>query len=360
MNRNRDLWAEEWHFFKAFLQALEKEGISSPVLRNYESLPAQVGNDIDVFVSRAQLAKAELIFRECVALHKGVLIKKYRKDTFTAWWVRIGKAPLLHIDLFNGAFYWRGRILESDANVSNGMLRHDLGIFVPRPAHQAFSMFITSIIWGGFYKFKYGSQIQELLGVGAEKEYFDSMMKRNFDQGYPIPFEFDEEPNKKLIGDYKSILRSSVKWRWLKRFRIGELLKISRYWGWEVLSILSPSGRWCLIDENLDIREDDLPINDPLSLYGAVIEYKYTKDSWTRWLWYRIRYVQRRMARNEFILVRTSADNISRILKRRGGCADFVITSEVNRMKTHERNKEYVQKFDSGIGWEKVTRRRSY
>src|SRR5487761_2477320 len=63
---------------------------------------------------------------------------------------------------------------------------HDLDVFfrlagarpfkqfqAPRPAHEALNLFLTSLLWGSFFKARYGETIRVLLEPPGEREEFD-------------------------------------------------------------------------------------------------------------------------------------------------------------------------------------------
>ncbi|MEO1858121.1 MAG: hypothetical protein ABGY95_12265 [Rubritalea sp.] len=355
MSKIRNLTNEEWQFLEELLTSLHVLGIICPILRNYESLPGQIGNDLDIFVPRSRLKEVEGIFCAMVTSHGGELVKKFKKDTFTAWWVRIGGAPLLHVDLFNGAFYWRGRQLESDEAVRAGTRKHILGFDIPRPAHQAFSMFVTSLIWGGFYKAKYGSVINSLLADENEAAYFESMMLRNFPTAPKSPFCFDESPPEKLAVPYARSLRNDVKLRWLKTFKLSELYAISRYWCWEILNLCRPSGEWVLMVEGQEAAMDGVMDGELMSTYGGETVMSYDDvGGGLHWLWFRLRHIQRRMARNELVFVQVKATVALKVLKRLGGRPDQILAESsllepLGCLKSYSKENESV--------WVKTERR---
>lgn len=202
MSRGRDFYDAEWTCLQNWLSSLKDAGIDAVVLRNYDNLPARVGNDLDVFIRRSDLKKAEKALIEQVGLSGGKMVKKFRKDSFTAWWMKIGDAPLLHIDLFNGAFYWRGRLLETDNQIITHMRSHTLGFNIPSPYHQAFSMFVTSLIWGGFYQERYAKTLGKLLSDESEKVRFDGLIQKNFGDAGAPPFTFEDRPTRKCVNKY--------------------------------------------------------------------------------------------------------------------------------------------------------------
>lgn len=341
MGVDRELTDLEWDFLLALFEALSKAGICSSILRNYETLPKTIGNDLDIFIPREKLRKAEMIFIEVVVNHDGVRIKKFKKDTFTAWWVRIGSSPLLHIDLFNGAFYWRGRRLENDDAVVDGSIAAPLGFMKPRPAHQAFSMFITSLIWGSFYKAKYGGEIIKLLRNPAEREYFDQMMDRNFQLAKTPPFEFEETPSLEVSRAYANQLRKSVQWRWLKKVKFREMYCILRYWLWEVLNLLRPSGDWMMASEEEDLSE--LFQSELMNIYGECTEMTYSGGGLLSWLWFRLRYVQRKMARNALVVVHAKYSEIVSIVNKPFG-KPTMIDDKLVQLMDKKMRKHYFQK----------------
>lgn len=314
MSRGREFCEEEWRFLQSLLKAFSDAGIAAPILRNYDGLPRHVGNDLDIFITRLDLARAEEILIEQVSLSGGQMIKKFRKDSFTAWWMRIGDSPLLHIDLFNGAYYWRGRQLESDEQILKNMKTHSLGFHIPSPFHQAFSMFVTSLIWGGFYQDRYGETMEMLLVNDEERERFDSLMEKNFGGAGSIPFAFNDKPASECVKKYVQELRGGIRWRWFKKAKPKEWYCVLRYWLWEILNLVRPSGDWLIATE-----EDDLCglfASELMHTYGGYTELRYSRRGPLSWLWFRLRYVQRRMARNELVIVRVKKENITETVKK--------------------------------------------
>jgi len=326
MGADRDLTDSEWVFLLAFFDRLSEAGISCPILRNYETLPQQIGNDLDVFISRKHLRKAEVLLADEVAKHDGVLIKKFKKDSFTAWWMRIGDAPLLHIDLFNGAFYWRGRCLENDDAVIDGVSKDTKGFTIPRPAHQAFSMYVTSLIWGGFYKAKYGATISKLLSDDSETDYYDQMMQRNFSAAGKAPFSYDENPDKKVALNYAQLMRECLRWRWFKKLRPVGIYTIARYWSWEVLNLWKPAGDWVLVSE--EEQTNELIRSELIKTYGGAVSVSYHGKGLIQWLWFRAKQIQRRMARNELVLVCVDDRTVKSLINKPGCDARYMVVGD--------------------------------
>ena len=326
MAADRDLTDAEWVFLLAYFNRLSDAGITCPILRNYETLPQTIGNDLDVFISRNHLREAEDLLIDEVAKHGGVLIKKFKKDSFTAWWMRIGDAPLLHIDLFNGAFYWRGRCLEKDDAIIDGVRSDRKGFTIPRPAHQAFSMYVTSLIWGGFYKAKYGATISKLLSDDSESDYYDRMIQRNFSSAGEAPFGIDESPDKKVGSAYAEMMRQCLRWRWIKKMRPMELDTIGRYWCWELLNLCKPAGDWVLVSEAEQTSE--LTQAEIIQTYGGTGTVSYQGKGLIRWLWFRVRLIQRRMARNELVFVCVDVFTLKSIINKPGCDAKYLVAGD--------------------------------
>jgi len=329
MSRKRQLGVEEWSFLKELFNTLEENGVKCPILRNYEDLPVRIGNDLDIFVSRQDLAVAENVLYDLVKKHRGCLVKRFKKDSFTAWWLRIGEAPLLHIDLFNGAFYWRGRRFASDQSIIDNTNKHIVGFTIPRPAHQAFSMYVTSLIWGCFYQSKYGAKISDLLCDEREALYFQDMIQRNFYLAKDAPFDFTDKPDKEVVVNYVKLLRKSVRLRWLKRFNLKEAFAVARYWLWEFINLARPAGSWALVAEKSGATADELMKSEMMNLYGECSNIYYNGKIGIAWLWFRVRHVQRRMARNEFVFVHTLNDQIKSSAYWMFGRPDFVIVDNL-------------------------------
>lgn len=73
------------NFIDDFFSSLNIAEIDFLILRNYEKLPNEVGNDIDIFVREQDLAKCDLIIRSCLraqSLDEPLTSKRYGIITY--------------------------------------------------------------------------------------------------------------------------------------------------------------------------------------------------------------------------------------------------------------------------------------
>src|SRR4051794_13176958 len=128
----RLLRPSERDFFAAYLAALEKVGIPSVFLRNYERFPEAMGNDLDLFVPRSALKQAESIFRNCLAAARGELLMRNPRDYVLdlRFVIEGGISEALHLDLYHGSFVWHGQPYLLDAKLIEESCRHPTGFRV--------------------------------------------------------------------------------------------------------------------------------------------------------------------------------------------------------------------------------------
>jgi thymidylate kinase len=125
------------------------------VLRNEEDLfgNLQRGGDVDLLVGDLELAERILIH------HLGCPIRIIRRSYVREYSYDWGTVDLLP------SIEWRGvRYLRTDAIV-DGRRISERGRPVPRLAHEAVISWLTSLLWGGFFKERYASIIHRAVEV---------------------------------------------------------------------------------------------------------------------------------------------------------------------------------------------------
>ena len=244
-DRDRQLSTAERELFAKFFAGLDKAGIGAILLRNYENFPALMGHDLDVFFRRADLGRAVEIFREVLPAAGGEVLHIHERDYVFAVWFRAARGePLsIHLDFYHGAFTWHSLpYVQEDALIASS---RSFGKFkTPRPAHEALNLFLTSVLWGGFFKFRYRARIHSLLQPPEEMAEFLRVLQREFGAGARPPVEFacEQEPDRATMRSYARQLRRAFKLRSLRQRPFATTCRWVRYWLTELGTVISPPG----------------------------------------------------------------------------------------------------------------------
>ena len=242
---DRLLSPAERDLFAKFFAKLEVAGIIAILLRNYEKFPASMGHDLDVFFRREDLAGAVEIFRGALRAAGGEVLHVHERDYVFAVWFRAARGePLaIHLDFYHGAFTWRGLPYISEDELVAAS--RSFGKFkTPRPAHEALNLFLTSILWGGFFKLRYRERIRLLLQSPEESVEFFRLLERKFGASSRPPFDFasEQEPEGRQVRDYAVGLRRSLRARSLLRRPFIAIFCQARFWLKEFATVISPPG----------------------------------------------------------------------------------------------------------------------
>jgi thymidylate kinase len=146
-------------FVREVFQAWNSAKVPFLVLRNYEKLPEETGNDIDVLVEAKQMERAEQLLlaaaRQCgFVLHNrapfaSLVLNLFQPETLAQ----------IQFDLFSG-LPWRGFATFDPRELLAA--RVDRGLFaVPHPAHEAISLLLGRLLQHGRVKEAYQPAIRE-------------------------------------------------------------------------------------------------------------------------------------------------------------------------------------------------------
>lgn len=146
---SRDLGELVTTVFQAWRQA----GVAFLVLRNYEHLPHDVGNDIDVLVRPAQLAQAEELMVQAAGDAGYQLHNRAEFSPVSFLFHHPDTLQQIQFDLFYNQ-QWRGfDLLSADAVLDRRINR---GLFsIPHPVHEAITDLLTRLIFHGYVKENY-------------------------------------------------------------------------------------------------------------------------------------------------------------------------------------------------------------
>jgi len=243
--RGRPLSPVEREFFEKFFRRLADSQVVSVLLRNYENFPAEMGNDLDVFFRRADLQRAVRIFRETLRESGGEWLHVHERDYVLAVWFRAGRdtPSAIHLDFYHGAFTWHGLTYLNDGELLAAS-RPWQQFKIPRPAHEAANLFLTSLLWGGFFKARYQEQIRTLLAAPEEKAEFDRVIESKFGLANQSVFVFAlaEESSHEKMRSHAVRLRRAFRVRSFLRNPFAAVFHQSRYWLKELGDAVSPPG----------------------------------------------------------------------------------------------------------------------
>jgi thymidylate kinase len=243
-SRGRLLDDREREFLHAFFSQLDEKSIPYVWMRNYEGYPESAGHDIDLAFRRRDLKKAFDILVGIFARLGARLVHIHERDFVLALWIRIpGASRALHLDFFPGGFAWHGLPFLADSEIYAHRRRfHDA--WIPRPSHEAACSFLSSILWGGFYKSAYRDKIVGLLSDGEEKTDFERSMQTVFGKDWGPPFDMfgENPPPKQLVATYAASLRKSLKTHCLACRFVASIRGLCSHWLSEIRTAIRPPG----------------------------------------------------------------------------------------------------------------------
>ncbi len=241
----RELSAAEQALFTDYVRKLKDASIPYVLLRNYIGFPATIGHDLDLFIPRRDLAKADRIFRELLAARGGRVVIVHTRGYFTDIRFCVDDHPrrALHLDLYHGSFTWHGLPYLSEHELLHNARAYEEHP-IPRPAHEALNIFLGSLLWGGFYKARYQPRIAELLSDPQEKAVLTTCLSEAFGNAGTPPFDpcQPEIPAPSVARDYAKKLRRSFKTKALLLAPFRTLFLLSRHWLAEAATYLRPKG----------------------------------------------------------------------------------------------------------------------
>lgn len=269
---------------------LVETGASPLLLRNYKTLPQEIGNDLDIFVKRSKQKKAIRIVLDQVLKFGGGLGHIHRRDYFTAIWFKFeDEERFWHIDVYPGAFSWHGLSYLEEHDVLSAS-RNFTFWKVPSAHDEALLIFLTSVMWGGHLKDRYRPVVCELLSGEDAFIHFSGKFINTFGKNV------SEWPRRIADGSYSSedlaeigpVLRRSLKKSRILKSPVGSLFRLGRHWFGEIRAyLISPPGLEIDIEGLAGYHSEDA-IKEILSLAGAFfggILVESSRDSSKRPSW---------------------------------------------------------------------------
>jgi hypothetical protein len=314
-------------FLKDLIAAFEENNYSPIALRNYETLPSQIGKDFDLFIEPICLGPA---LREVISLvdqNKGEITHIHRRNYFVALWIKLEPySQAIHIDLYHGPQQWHGLNYLSVDSLIKKKIRYQTNFefYVPAKHHEALMLLLATLLWGGRFKEKYRIQIRALTQQESERNEFLDILKLVLGaKGKSLGLEVISQ------NEMKAISRSGIR---KLRFRVffhaiqsqgfTSLLDWLKHWKQECLSYLMEQPGFVLTlleGQNTEKQVKELK-NRVGDYFGEVISIKSSQNRLQNW-WKRFR----ARGKNHLLIecspdaVSESSENLIEMVKNRNG-----------------------------------------
>lgn len=243
-NGTRLLDSDEQRFLIEFIKALDEADLQCLFLRNYEKFPDYIGHDLDLFFQKNDVDSARKIFLSTLECSGGTVIHHLRMEYVESIWFRVAPTSMhwLHLDFFPGACSWRGLKYLGDEELLNTHTQFN-NLPVPRPAHEALSLLMATLLAAGYYKARYQDRINGLLVHEAELTEFKKCISHAFGRNALYSYENSPPPgDRKWWSQYARQLRRALIRRSFFRNPLRSLIGVSRYWSHEFKSVIKPWG----------------------------------------------------------------------------------------------------------------------
>lgn len=276
-------------FLSSLISRFEEEKLSPVILRNYEKLPIEVGNDLDIFVCPESIRNAEALFNEILEFHGGSLLHRHKRGYFVALWSRFPDSDdWLHIDLYHGALRWHGFEFLSTSALTKGSRRWN-DYPVPRPAHEALTLLLASLLWGGFVKERYRAAIQKHIATDVESAKLLSCLGNAFGTKGCLLYDFLTKQTTHDKMPSAAQLRRALVFRQVSISPLISFVRWAHHWFWEIKNYLVPCGMTVYLPakELQDISGDlEAALGPVCALFGNVKVVKDSKYSALKSRWY--------------------------------------------------------------------------
>ena len=140
-------------FLNTLFQAWDDAGIRFVVLRNYEGLPAIVGNDLDILVDREKFLEAERLALAAAKRTDFQLINRAEFSPVSLFFAHETTGQQLHVDLFSDVKWRSVEILPPKALLDARQARDNY--YIPHPIHEAVVNLLTRLLFQGYTKSAY-------------------------------------------------------------------------------------------------------------------------------------------------------------------------------------------------------------
>ncbi|MCD6364720.1 MAG: hypothetical protein J7M14_02475 [Planctomycetes bacterium] len=146
-------------FLRKLFALLETHRVEYCILRNYEGLPDETGNDLDVLVNEKHLRSFEQCLRQAATEPRWLLMKKPSRFHFRSYWFQAGSGAVLHIDVWD-LHHWKGICFAPN----NAFLKNRVRFrqfYIPPLEAEIGSLLIKDLIQNRAVRRTYAARIQE-------------------------------------------------------------------------------------------------------------------------------------------------------------------------------------------------------
>jgi thymidylate kinase len=148
-------------FVLQLIKNLEYAGIETVYLRNYENLPDDIGNDVDLLVSRNQRGRAVELIRNALPRTGWELVREVEFGPISLFLASSDGSQFMHLDLFDRIEWHWLEYADSAALIArrqwNGIVHH------PAPADEVALNVLTRLVYAGVVRQKHRVQAQSYL-----------------------------------------------------------------------------------------------------------------------------------------------------------------------------------------------------
>lgn len=121
--------------FAPLLHSLD-DAIPYVVLRNYDTLPETISNDLDILIHRESIVAVKSLLQSISRKQNWRLISTLRRYQYIGYRFTSSSGAAFQIDFYTGLVKAWIRYAH-EATVLNSRIRHQRGFWVPDPAHEA-------------------------------------------------------------------------------------------------------------------------------------------------------------------------------------------------------------------------------
>ena len=175
------------------LQQLEKSGITTVYLRNYEMLPSDVGNDVDLLIPKGARHNA---FKTILSVLDGTGWNFFRMVEFgplSVFLVKDDGSELIHLDLFD-RMEWHCLEYANSASIISNREWNGL-VYKPCLADEVFLNIVTRLIYAGSIRDKHRHQLDDFFD-------FSENARNEIENRLAVYFGFDAAKSiiKKIVS----------------------------------------------------------------------------------------------------------------------------------------------------------------
>ncbi len=150
-----------------FLHDFDSAGLSYVYLRNYENLPEDIGNDVDILVPKNMRGRAAEIIRSLLPGTGWELVRQVEFGPISLFLASSDGSQFMHMDLFDRIEWHWLEYADSPGLIErrqwNGMVHH------PAPADEVALNVLTRLLYAGIIREKHRVQAQSCLAQNGPK-----------------------------------------------------------------------------------------------------------------------------------------------------------------------------------------------